>query len=111
MSRTPPPPTVVRNADWLITWNGAEHVYMRNADLAFDATGITVNDGIGPTGDSRAVAWRARYQTRSMGTARPSRVDTIAASASAWARRPSARVAWTGPSPATARANTSSSAT
>lgn len=53
----------------------------------------------------------AGYQTRSMGTDLPSRKETRAASAIAWARTPSARVAWTGPSPASARAKTSSSAT
>ena len=41
MSETPPTPTVVRNADWLIAWDGARHVFMRDADLAFDAGGIT----------------------------------------------------------------------
>ena len=41
MTETPPPPTVIRNADWLIAWDGREHVFMRDADLAFDATGIT----------------------------------------------------------------------
>ena len=41
MSEISPPPTVIRNADWLIAWNGAEQVYLRDADLAFDGTGIT----------------------------------------------------------------------
>ena len=41
MSEISLPPTVIRDADWLIAWNGAEHVYLRDADLAFDATGIT----------------------------------------------------------------------
>jgi len=29
------PTTVIRNAEWLVAWNGTEHVYLRNADIAF----------------------------------------------------------------------------
>src|SRR5690606_22138494 len=29
------PTTLIKNAEWLVAWNGAEHVYLRNADIAF----------------------------------------------------------------------------
>ena len=29
------PTTLIRNIDWLVAWTGAEHVYRRDADLAF----------------------------------------------------------------------------
>lgn len=29
------PTTVIRNAEWLVAWDGKEHVYLRNVDLAF----------------------------------------------------------------------------
>lgn len=29
------PTTLIRNAEWLVAWNGTEHVYLRNADIAF----------------------------------------------------------------------------
>lgn len=29
------PTTLIRNADWLVAWNGNEHVYLRNADIVF----------------------------------------------------------------------------
>lgn len=32
--------TLVRQADWMIAWDGKQHVYLRNADLAFDGNGI-----------------------------------------------------------------------
>ncbi len=33
--------TLVRNAEWVIAWDGAQHVYLRQMDVAFDASGIT----------------------------------------------------------------------
>ncbi len=35
-----PDTTVIRNADWLIAWDGARHVYLRDADLAFTGAEI-----------------------------------------------------------------------
>jgi len=33
--------TVIRNAAWVIAWNGTQHVYMRGADVAFAGSHIT----------------------------------------------------------------------
>ena len=29
------PTTLIRNAEWLIAWNGSQHVYLKDADIAF----------------------------------------------------------------------------
>src|SRR3546814_16328231 len=29
------PTTLIKNAEWLVAWNGAAHVYLRNSDIAF----------------------------------------------------------------------------
>ena len=36
-----PDTTVIRNAAWLVAWDGARHVYLRDADLAFTGAEIT----------------------------------------------------------------------
>lgn len=33
--------TVIRNAAWLVAWDGKQHVYLRDADIAFDGADIT----------------------------------------------------------------------
>ena len=35
-----PDTTVIRNAAWLVAWDGARHVYLRDADLAFTGAEI-----------------------------------------------------------------------
>jgi len=33
--------TVIRNIDWLVAWDGSRHVYLREADLAFENGAVT----------------------------------------------------------------------
>ncbi len=33
--------TVVRNAAWMVAWDGARHIYLRDADLAFAGADIS----------------------------------------------------------------------
>ena len=48
------PTTVIRNADWVVTWDAGEgrHVYQRGADVAFADDGI-VHVGPGYTGEAQ----------------------------------------------------------
>lgn len=41
MQSGPNSTTVIRRADWAIAWDGSQHVYLRDADIAFDGSGIT----------------------------------------------------------------------
>lgn len=45
------PTTLIKNAEWLVAWNGSEHVYLRNADIAFrdDRIVFVGNNYDGPT--------------------------------------------------------------
>ena len=41
MQDAPIKSTVIRQADWVVAWDGSQHVYLNGADVAFDATGVT----------------------------------------------------------------------
>lgn len=37
--------TVIKNADWVVAWDGSQHVYRQNADVAFDGDTLTFVGG------------------------------------------------------------------
>ncbi len=41
MQQAASPTTLIQRADWMVAWDGSQHVYLKGADLAFDSTGIT----------------------------------------------------------------------